>query len=86
MVRIPFQAIEQKQAEERLLARSKLSAKVLAETYGTAAENPAAFKTYREKHAAESEDDEEEELDSDDEVHDLDDEPGGGVNIVVYDK
>lgn len=84
------QEIEQKQAEQRLLARSVLSAKVLAETYHEAvADNPDAFKTYRDaRRTAQERDesDEEEQLDSDDEVHDLDDEPGGGVNIVVYDK
>lgn len=85
------QEIEQKEAETRLLARSILTAKVLAETYRDAVnDHPDAFKTYREKQAVigeeEVESDEEDQLDSDDEVHDLDDEPGGGVSVVVYDK
>lgn len=87
------QSIEQSQAERRLLARSQLSAKVLAETYQSAvADNPDAFKTYRDvgsvhgDHDESAAEDEEDELESDDEVHDLYDEPNGGVSVVVYEK
>lgn len=53
--------------------------------------NSDLFKTYREveQDQGDDEDDADEavldELDSDNEVHDTDDEPRGGVSVVVYD-
>lgn len=73
-----------------MAARSKLAEQIHRETNGAiSVDTPSAFfKTYRDVRAqSDGEDeDEEDELDSENEVHDLYDEPSGGVNIVVYDK
>lgn len=52
-------------------------------------DNPSEFfKSYRDVTALDSDDDEDpsDEFDSDQEVHDMDDEPRGGVSVLVYGK
>lgn len=83
------QKFEEHHAVERLLARKLLMSKFT--TLPNVSSNSDLFKTYREVEQGHDEDEDDadeavlDELDSDNEVHDTDDEPRGGVSVLVYD-
>lgn len=79
--------VERKHAEERMVAKHRLAAKIMSEPQLTERNMNLFFTTYRDVADPDENgsDDDPADVDSDDQAHDEDDYAGGGVSVVQYD-